>query len=163
MKKVKILFSSITMFLLIVGMGCEKENNKKLILPMDDVSNQINSFFETNLPTIAESECFFKSKNGDIYYLINNKNELSDIFLCNSSLPDINFSEYSLIIGQKHFTSSFYKVIEQNITESDKWLDLNIYVRLLSDTSWPSFSKMYYWGIYPKLSSKKINVNVTIK
>ena len=55
--------------------------------------------------------------------------------------------------------NSYYSVVEQNIKETDI-LELNIFVQLPSDGVWPAFSNMYYWGIYPKLPNKKINVNI---
>ena len=56
--------------------------------------------------------------------------------------------------------NSYYSVVEQYIRETEV-LELNIFVQLPANGHWPAFSNMYYWGIYPKLPNKKININIT--
>ena len=156
----KKLFLLIPFLFLIIGMvGCEEKEQIKTILPETNLSVQIISFFESTLPTTGESNCFFLSENSDIYYLINSKEEFKAIYSCDNELPDIDFALYSIILGQKRMPNSYYSVVEQNIKETDI-LELNIFVQLPSDGVWPAFSNMYYWGIYPKLPNKKINVNI---
>ncbi len=150
----------ILFLLMIMGMeGCEEKEQIKTILPITNLSEQIIGFFEETLPTTAESNCFFVSEEGDIHYLINSIEELRAIYSCNNELPDIDFASYSIIVGQKRMPNSYYSVLEQNIKETEI-LDLNILVQLPSDGHWPAFSNMYYWGVYPKLPNKKINVNI---
>lgn len=158
--RTKKLFLLIPFLFLIIGMvGCEEKEQIKTILPETNLSVQIISFFESTLPTTGESNCFFLSENSDIYYLINSKEEFKAIYSCDNELPDIDFALYSIILGQKRMPNSYYSVVEQNIKETDI-LELNIFVQLPSDGVWPAFSNMYYWGIYPKLPNKKINVNI---
>lgn len=158
--RTKKLFLLIPFLFLIIGMvGCEEKEQIKTILPKTNLSVQIISFFESTLPTTGESNCFFLSENSDIYYLINSKEEFKAIYSCDNELPDIDFALYSIILGQKRMPNSYYSVVEQNIKETDI-LELNIFVQLPSDGVWPAFSNMYYWGIYPKLPNKKINVNI---
>ncbi len=158
--RTKKLFLLIPFLFLIIGkVGCEEKEQIKTILPETNLSVQIISFFESTLPTTGESNCFFLSENSDIYYLINSKEEFKAIYSCDNELPDIDFALYSIILGQKRMPNSYYSVVEQNIKETDI-LELNIFVQLPSDGVWPAFSNMYYWGIYPKLPNKKINVNI---
>lgn len=159
--RTKKLFLLIPFLFLIIGMvGCEEKEQIKNILPKTNLSVEIISFFETTLPTTGESNCFFVSEDSDIYYLINSKEELKAIYSCEKELPEIDFTLYSIILGQKRMPNSYYSVVEQYIRETEV-LELNIFVQLPADGHWPAFSNMYYWGIYPKLPNKKININIT--
>lgn len=162
MKSGKLLFK-ISFLLLIIGLeGCEEKEQIKTILPKTNLSEEITSFFKTTLPATSESNCFFLSEKGDVYYLINSKEEFQAIYSCSNALPEIDFTLYSIIVGQKRMPNSYYSVVEQNIEETDV-LNLNILTQLPSDGHWPAFSNMYYWGVYPKLPNKKIEVNIITK
>lgn len=163
MKIKSILFSTAILLLLIMGTGgCDDKEGRKTILPITNLPEQVVNFFETALPTAAKSNCFFVSKENDIYYLINSVEEFEAIYSCDNELPEIDFTQYSIIIGQKKMPNSYYFVVEQNIEETEV-LGLNIFVQLPSDGYWPAFSQMYYWGVYPKLPNKKININIVNK
>lgn len=109
---------------------------------------------------MAEAECFFNTSDENVSYVINSDSEFKDIFSCEKELPDIDFKKYSLVIGQHTMPISFCKVVEQSIIESDV-LELNLTAEPLSqDGYWNAISKMYYWGLYPKLSNKQLIVNV---
>ncbi|MCB5280210.1 MAG: hypothetical protein LHW59_11915 [Candidatus Cloacimonetes bacterium] len=158
--KTKRILLIIPFLFVIMGMGsCEEKEQIKTILPITNLSEQIISFFEGTLPTTAESNCFFVSEESNVHYLINSIEELQAIYSCDNELPEIDFASYSIIVGQKRMPNSYYSVVEQNIKETET-LDLNIFVQLPLDGHWPAFSNMYYWGIYPKLPNKKINVNI---
>lgn len=116
-----VLFMVITLFL-VMGVGCDEKNEKneaKTILPVSDLSEQVVTFFETELPNAGEANCFFCSQENDAYYLINSMDELQAVYSCDNELPEIDFSQYSVIIGQHGMTSSFYSVVEQRIEETE--------------------------------------------
>lgn len=144
-------------FLCVSFVRCGDENEKKTILPIDNLDKSIVDFFGSALPVI-KSDCFFSSVDGDVCCIVNSKEELQAIYSCEKELPEINFSLYTLVIGQKKMPNSYYSITEQSIDETDV-LTLNLHVQL-PDEHWPAFSQMYYWGIYPKLYKKKIDVNV---
>ena len=159
--KTRNLLLMIQFLFLIMGMvGCEENEQINTILPKTDLSEKTLSFFESALPITGESNCFFVSEDSDIYYLINSKEELKAIYSCEKELPEIDFTLYSIILGQKRMPNSYYSVVEQYIRETEV-LALNIFVKLPANGHWPAFSNMYYWGIYPKLPNKKININIT--
>lgn len=99
----------------------------------------------------------------DAFYVINSKDQFQAVYSCEEKLPEIDFTRYSLVIGQKRIPNSYYFVSNQEIVESSESLELNIVAKTLSEGVWPSFSIMYYWGVYPKLPNKKLNVNVEIQ
>jgi hypothetical protein len=157
MKK-KLLKISMLMYCLCILVTCDDVESKKTISPLV-VDEQIIDFFDVALPTVTKSNCFFVSTENDICYIINSMEDFQAIYSCDDKLPEIDFTLYSLVLGQQKMPNSFYSVIEQNIDET-KGLELNLYVQLPSGGHWPSFSQLYYWGIYPKLPNKKISVNI---
>ena len=163
MKTKMILFTVTALFLMIGGMGCEREKEHEVIVPDKNISTHVYAFFENNLPTTSKSVCFFISEEGDFSYVINSKKELQAAYSCKEELPEIDFDRYSLVIGQKRMPNSYYAVSNQKIIVQTKTLELNIVAETLSEGVWPSFSMMYYWGVYPKLPNLKLNVNIEIK
>lgn len=161
MKTKLILFAVIA--LLIVVVGCEKDKKYGTFSLVKDIPEQVSVFFENRLPITSESSCFFKSNKEDIFYVMNSMEELQAIYSCEEKLPEIDFTKYSVVIGQKRMPNSYYSVSNQKIVEFSGVLELNIITKTLSEGVWPSYSTMYYWGVYPKLPNKKLNVNVEIK
>lgn len=154
----------IALLLLIGGMGCAMEKENDIIFPVKNLSEQISLFFDTHLPITSESTCFFKLSNEeDHFYLINSIEELQAVYSCEEKLPELDFKKYSVVIGQKRMPNSYYIVSDQNIVVQAKNLKLNIIAKTYSEGVWPSFSMMYYWGVYPKLPNLKLNVNIEIK
>jgi len=149
------------LFTLFFVSGCEKKG--ETIYPTDNLPEQVTLFFENSLPIVTESPCFFKSTNEDIVYVVNSNKELQALYSCKEVLPEIDFSQYSIIIGQKRMPNSFYFVADQKIVVSSRAFELNVVAKTLSEGVWPAFSTMYYWGVYPKLPNKVVNVNVIIK
>jgi chloramphenicol O-acetyltransferase len=146
-----------TVLLIMSGMVACGEENEKIISPIIISDERLTNFFDTVLPTITESICLFSTTNDDTCYIINNIDEFRSVYSCND-LPEIDFTSYSLIIGQKRMPNSYYSVIKQYIVETRN-LQLNVVVKL-PENHWPSFSKLYYWGIYPKIHHKIISVNI---
>jgi hypothetical protein len=158
MKTIVLKFAAI--LLIMLGLiACEK-GNEKIISPINISNERLIDFFDMILPTATESGCLFSTTNSDTCYVINSIDEFLSIYSCDD-LPEIDFTSYSLVIGQKRMPNSYYTVIEQYIVETES-LRLNIVVKL-PENHWPSFSKLYYWGVYPKLSQKNVSVNIIEK
>lgn len=156
MKPKTILFTAISLLFLLEGVGCEKEKVHKTFFPIKDIPEQVSVFFKNKLPATSKSTCFFKSSKEGVFHVINSMEELHAIYSCEEKIPEIDFMRYSVIIGQKRMPNSFYSVSDQKIVELSEVLELNIIAKTLSEGVWPSFSMMYFWGIYPKLPKKKI-------
>ena len=128
----------------------------------------INAFFEKYLPSLsgAEPECFFAGINEkeNKCVIINSMDELKKHFLCSSNLlPAIDFNSYTLIIGQYYHMPSFgYHVVEQYLMRGVTNLELNINVEG-PEYGLGVLTTLYYWGIYPKVQNKTINVNINYK
>lgn len=152
-----------TLLLLTGEVGCEKEKVHENFSPIKDIPEQVSAFFEKTLPVASESACFFTSSKEELFHVINSMEELQALYSCEEKLPEIDFMRYSVVIGQKRMPNSYYSVSDQRIIELPEVLELNIIAKTLSEGVWPSFSMMYYWGIYPKLPNKKLNVNLVIE
>ena len=125
-------------------------------------SENIIVFFEEHLPVppFPKSECFFVDENLDKSIIINSEEQFRNVFSCSAIiLPAINFDLYTLIIGQHQMPNIYYYVVKQNITIESNTHILNLTVDR-PDGVWPSFSTLYYWGIYPKMQNKSISVNL---
>jgi hypothetical protein len=127
-------------------------------------NTHVIAFFEEHLPigsSTRESNLFFgydNKKNECV--IINSMTELrkSTISLL-SNLPQIDFKIYTLIIGQHQMPTSGHAVIDQCIIVDSHTLELNLTVNS-PHSVWPIVCPMYYWGLYPKLPMKPINVNI---
>ena len=151
-------------------MNTSSEEVIEPVLP-DDV---VNVFFEKQLPAFSgfRSECFFvgdkykpnfegdRSENLSHTVVINNRDEFKKSIYCSTiELPAIDFSSYTLIIGQYQMSGSGYRVAEQKIIVGPKRIELNIRVEV-PEYSFAVICPVYYWGIYPKVKNKPISVNI---
>lgn len=133
MARKTILFSVIALFLLIGNAGCEKEKKHETFFPIKNIPEQVSIFFENKLPKTSESTCFFNLGKEDAFYVINSKDKLQTVYSCEEKLPEIDFTRYSLVIGQKRMPNSYYSVSNQEIVESSEDLELNIIAKTLSE------------------------------
>ena len=87
--------------------------------------------------------------------MINSRYELEQVNVCADMLPDIDFENYTLIIG-KHVTSSIpFFVEDQKVFESSV---LTLFVRKNNGGGLLCVGNMFHWGIYPKLPNKPFYV-----
>ena len=158
-------------------MACNntKEGHKSVVINPVKPSDEVIAFFEEHLPplysgTEAPGGSFFfldLGKFESICLMINSVEEFRDIASCPfDNLPAIDFESYTLIIGQQLVGNPVcYRITEQNIINEPKKIGLNIAFKNPDPECWAlgiSVS-LRYWGIYPKLQIKPINVNVTYK
>ena len=143
--------------------GCD---NSEEVIKQISPNNDVIVFFEEHLSPYsggAESDCFFVDidRQKSICVLINSVEEFRNNFSGSSTmLPEIDFKSHTLIIGQYcGMPGSGYYVADQNLILESKKLELNLYVKF-PEYTFAVETRMYYWGIYPKLRNKPINVNI---
>ena len=127
------------------------------------VSPEIEKFFEAHLPISGNSDCFFKSETGYKDTLevriINSMTELQQLCYAPVELPQIDFSKYTLVMGWRLMYQSYYQVGSQRLSISSS--SATLYVETKPQDAWYTvFSRLYFWGFYPKTDIKKINVKV---
>jgi hypothetical protein len=126
--------------------------------------NDVKVFFENYLPVYSFplSECFFfdKEDNENKCVVINNVDEFRNIFSCPPiMLPEIDFTSYTLIVGQHRVPWICEYIVEQEIVQKSEKVTLNLRWSC-PDGAYASFGTLSYWGIYPKIPVNTIQVNI---
>jgi hypothetical protein len=135
----------------------------KIILPVTVTDQRIIDFFVkcrfTGKSSDSHSSCFFTTQ-GIVCLAINTMDEFRHIYECTDDLPEIDFDNYTLIIGKQGGRHSAVFVSDQKIIEN---CALTFYLEL--DIRLPGLCEprpIHYWGIYPKLPNKAFNVKYEI-
>ena len=114
-------------------------------------------FFNEQLPIGKRSETFFVNSDMDECYVINNLQELKNIYHGEASLPEINFNRYTLVIGQQVTSKVTYPVIKQFLEFHNDKCQLKLYVPNY-DGEIETTQYIYHWALYPKFNSDGISV-----
>jgi hypothetical protein len=124
--------------------------------------NNVIAFFEKHLPSISglRSDCFILPENTCL--MINNLEELRRRIINDNSIevPVIDFKSYTLVVGQYVVPTTGYYVIEQHIAVGTEKHVLHIVVHK-PEAAFAAISELYFWGLYPKLSTKPIDLNIS--
>ncbi len=114
-------------------------------------------FFNEQLPIGKRSESFFMNSDKDECYVINNLQELKNIYHGEASLPEINFKRYTLVIGQQVTSKVTYPMIKQFLEFHNDQCQLKLYVPNY-DGEIETTQYIYHWALYPKFKSDGISV-----
>ena len=113
-------------------------------------------FFNEQLPFGKRSESFFVGSDKDECYVINDLQELKNIYHGEASLPKIDFGRFTLVIGQKIISNS-YPVIKQYLEFYNNQCELKLYIPDF-DGDTATLQHLYHWALYPKFNTKGISV-----
>jgi len=134
----------------------------KITLPIIVTDQRIIDFFkECGFRGISGNltSCFFTTLgvNEDICLMINTMEEFRDAYEGTGDLPEIDFDNYTLIIGANWAARTGVYISNPKFIES---CTLTFYAefRRLDDGHFPTMCHLYHWGIYPKLSNKPFYV-----
>ena len=118
------------------------------------VSDEVKAFFDEALPQNVEEPSAFANDSlfeNEHYscYIINDATEFESMYLGNAKLPDIDFDNYTLVIGQalRKNTIEYHNI---GIRVYRYWTTLVINVTLGSDRSDLGYIPFRFWGIFPK-------------
>ena len=141
--------------------GCEK---KDIYYPSEKPNKQLYDFFKKSFDMIDEPDCFIGLKDDDTCIMINSMEDLYRVYGCGGNLPHMDFTEHSVVVGKCTMPNLFYKIHKQYIIDNGGCLTIKLFAKLISDdgSSYPAINKMYYYGIYPKLPNKSLNVELKI-
>lgn len=131
--------------------------------PIDERDGYVvlTEFFQSNYFHYPDTEYlnFFKDSDESQCLLINSTEELLKNYTGVDTFPNIDFSKYTLIVGQELMSESYYNILRQELlTEGDE-LILNVYVPKM-EGGYYMVQHLFYWGLYPKLNSTNITVNI---
>jgi len=159
------------MLLTLAGLiSCQKMDTfHEIVEPA--ISENVNDFFQTHFSGFINPihEHFFGDNKvgheSSKCILINSKEEFEKHISDSSiELPEIDFNQYTLIVGRHHmiYRTTKYVIVEQKIVSKRKKLELNMTVER-PDFAFTASMMFYYWGMYPKLPSKPVHVNADIR
>ena len=94
--------------------------------------------------------------------VINNEEDFKEAYTGDLSLPTLDFSKYTLIIGKVYLSAgTFIDNISIRQTNSTK---ATLYIKCIQDTNGAYLGVMYYeyyWKLYPKFHASEINVEIS--
>ena len=96
--------------------------------------------------------------------IINNEEEFEEVYTGESSLPTIDFSKYTLIIG-KVFLSAGTFIDNMNINHINR-AKATLSINCIIDSKGAyigTIGYVYYWNLFPKFHASIINVEVSKK
>ena len=166
----KILFIPLMLFASACIVGCssdddESNSNENTVMPVNVTDDYTCYFFNAEWPDGKYSETFFTdafSEGGEeqnVAYVINSRQELANVYTGERDLPEIDFGKYTLIIGQQILPCLGHYLVKKDLVEKDG-LYLYLYVKNDNENLPTALQRLYYWGLYPKLSQEKITVAV---
>ena len=144
-----------------------EEINPNAIQPVSLTDGDIVDFFNSELPerhTGNDPEKMSIPFLMDDYYhnnevhVINSRQELADLYVGEKELPVIDFDKYTLIIGQQKMPCLGFYITKKELVPSENGLQLTIYARNDGEILSLMIQRLYFWGLYPKLSQTTITV-----
>lgn len=135
-----------------------------LILPIEGFEGyaEIAEFFNSELP-LDKSRSFFVNPNENteetICKIINSMSELQDLYSGNKDLPELDFQQYTLVIGQKIMPDSYHTILRQEVDLNKDPIELNLYIPN-TDGGYSAIQHLYFWGLYPKIQTNNISLNI---
>ena len=165
----KKLFILLSFLLTIISAGCGNDNEidtnlTELYYPIQEgkIYAGINDFFKLNYPQGDEYKCFFGESEKSQCLLFNKKEDIDIHFSGDASFPDIDFDNYTLIVGQEIMQEAFYSVLHQELYYEEGKLKLYVYVPQL-EGGYAMIQHLFYWGLFPKMRSSNISVKIIKK
>ena len=130
-----------------------------------EVSEEVKAFFDEALPYLPDlhlevSPFSFQSNANSEFFVINNEKELQNIYKGEKTLPQLDFENNTLIIGQLlmpresfHLEAIYIRVYgDGNVLTIQTWEPPYQYSALYH---------MYFWGIFPKML-EEIDKNILL-
>lgn len=124
-----------------------------------NVYAEIKGFFQLKYPQGDEYKCFFGELDKSQCLVFNKKEDMDNHFSGDVSFPDIDFDNYTLIVGQEIMSEAFHSVLRQELYHAEDKLTLNVYVSQI-EGGYAMIQHLFYWGLFPKIHSSNISVKI---
>ena len=142
-----------------------------VIAPIGNVDSRITDFFKTEWPSgpnrygyfyeYVDSTSTWVPGPDTICDLINSQAQLQAIYYGDKTLPEINFTKYTLLIGRVEVSDSGHSIQKIDLVQTTNGLMANVYIqKSQSGLVFPAFTYLRFWRLYPKLASTDITINV---
>ena len=166
-KYLLILFSAIAF------VACSSDEEGANVIQPVKASADVETFFQSEIENqtgdsqtilpdpvvIIEGVEGYGYRGPDTCCLVNSAAELAAIYAGNKQLPDIDFTQYTLVVGKETMPEIPYFLNSMSLTETDDLLELTLNVKG-ADSRFTTSYQMRYWSLYPKLPNKRIVVKV---
>jgi len=137
------------------------QDTKGVFTPETDLDESVITFF--NHVSYEGTYFFDQQYEQENTCLIFNSEEEMEARYCGSylrTLPKIDFSKYTVIVGQRVGIKMFCEITSHMIHEEEDGLVLDLFITDYSDiyntTTEPVIQG--FWGVYPKLDAKTVSV-----
>ena len=170
MKKVLLILIVISMVC-----SCSKDSEATEIIDenviatfkQSNAGSDVTKFFASELPLMRKYYDFEVPFywRGTIYTetckLVNSMEEFQAFYFGDVPLPQIDFSNQTLIIGWKEF-GTFDEMDKMELRKDEKGYSLNVYTLRHKGLNKVDMCWVSYWGIFPKQAQEPVSVNIII-
>ncbi len=140
--------------------GSTNETPDAIIAVESEATPQVVDFFSKALNVGNDGNGFFTEMKNKVI-AINSEESFRQAYLGDSSLPAIDFSRYTLIIGQVVMECHDWMVAKQEIERKSRNYQLNLYLELSgNDFHAAAFQSVYYWGLYKKFNTSGLSTHI---
>ena len=120
-------------------------------------SEEVKTFFDEALPYLPDlplelSPFSFSPNMGSEFFVINSEQELRDLYKGEKPLPQLDFEQNTLIIGQKLMPGESFHLESVEIRVYDDNTVLAIYTRE-PPYLYSTLYNLYFWGLFPKIEN----------
>jgi hypothetical protein len=118
------------------------------------VSEEVKAFFDEALPYLPDlpielSPFSFQANANSDFFVINNEKELQNIYKGEKTLPQLDFENNTLIIGQLPMSGgSFLEAIYIRVYGDGNVLTIQTWE---PPYQYSALYHMFFWGIFPKM------------
>ncbi len=137
------------------------QGTRAAITPATDLDESIVTFFNDVSFQGEGTQYFirpFETKNTCL--LINSEEELVASYTGPRTLPKIDFTKYTVIVGQRVGIKAFCEITSHQVYEEEGGLVLELLITDYSDVYNVTTAPVIhgFWGVYPKLDAKAVSV-----
>lgn len=173
------LFYVCVLFLLMMGaVGCSKDcsNDNENFVQEVVATEKVNAFFEedfsTNYSDINQKSVFFTDEDymylnkGVIVRPINSREEFEQAYNGKYQLPDIDFSQNTLIVGMVNSLNSGETLGDVRLLNTGGNYNLQVFVNKNvhpERTYSLAITPLFFWKIYPKFPTSNMKATRIVK
>ena len=137
--------------------GVNLDRRNIMIIKPVEASSTVKAFFDEALPYLPDlplelSPFSFSPNMGSEFFVINSEQELRDLYKGEKPLPQLDFEQNTLIIGQKLMPGESFHLESVEIRVYDDSNVLAIYTRE-PPYLYTSLYNLYFWGLFPKIEN----------
>ena len=140
--------------------GCG-DNDDTFSLSPTDTSVQIRDFFNSiNALSDMRISGFFEDVDcKEATLIINNENQFRSAYTGAAQIPQVDFSKYTLIIGQIYQSASWI-LKKQKMVVDGKDATLFLYYETTNEAVVAVQTEIFYWGLYPKTDVQNVKLRI---